>query len=517
MRLKVIGAVGLMAIGIGAVGLVVVGPSLAGTPATQYLTAQATVGNVVAQAVATGNVAASATYGLRFGAQADLVSSTSGSSTGSSTAGSAASGSSTAWTTTTVSAKVADRVKQGQTLAVADGTSAQLQLTTAQANLSAAQAKLTLDQGGPDANTRAAAYDQVSQAQFQLSQAAQNQADTQSQSALNLSQAASAVTNAQQQLSSDTSAGKPQAVLDQDAAALSNAQAALASTQVKVKASNDQAANQVRSAQLGLTSAQHGYATKVAPATPAQIQADEAQVASAKAALQTAQQAVGAATIVAPVAGTVVAVNIVAGMVAPSGYAIEVQTGQLVVTASFAETDVTSIKVGQAASVAIAAAKTTVDATVSQILPVGSASGSNSVVTYQVQVTLTNPPATVLAGMSANVAVTTAEAQNVIAVPAIAVVGSTGNYSVRVMDAGGQPQLRSVQVGLVTSSLAEVRSGLSEGDTVVTGTVSQRTSTSTTSTGAGIGGLGGAGLGGAGFGGRGTGTGTRGTGGGTGQ
>ncbi|MGZ6339126.1 MAG: hypothetical protein ACXWNG_02040 [Candidatus Limnocylindrales bacterium] len=516
MRLKVIGAVGLMAIGIGAVGLVVVGPSLAGTPTTQYLTAQATVGNVVAQAVATGNVAASATYGLRFGAQADLVSSTSGSSTASSTGNSSASGSSTAWTTTTVSAKVGDQVKHGQTLAVADGTSAQLQLTTAQANLSAAQAKLTLDQGGPDANTRAAAYDQVSQAQFQLSQAAQNQADTQSQNALNLSQAASAVTNAQQQLSSDTSAGKPQAVLDQDAAALSNAQAALASTQVKVKASNDQAANQVRSAQLGLTSAQHGYATKVAPATPAQIQADEAQVASAKAALQTAQQAVGAATIVAPVAGTVVAVNIVAGMVAPSGYAIEVQTGQLVVTASFAETDVTSIKVGQAASVAIAAAKATVDATVSQILPVGSASGSNSVVTYQVQVTLTNPPATVLAGMSANVAVTTAEAQNVIAVPAIAVVGSTGNYSVRVMDAGGQPQLRSVQVGLVTSSLAEVRSGLSEGDTVVTGTVSQRTSTTTTG-GAGIGGLGGAGLGGAGFGGRGTGTGTRGTGGGTGQ
>ena len=57
--------------------------------------------------------------------------------------------------------------------------------------------------------------------------------------------------------------------------------------------------------------------------------------------------------------------------------------------------------------------------------------------TYSVVITLDSTPADVKAGMSASVSITTAEADNVIAVPAIALVGSNGNYSVRVMAADG--------------------------------------------------------------------------------
>ena len=73
-----------------------------------------------------------------------------------------------------------------------------------------------------------------------------------------------------------------------------------------------------------------------------------------------------------------------------------------------------------------------------------------------------------------------------IAVPAIALVGSSGNYSVRIIDADGPSQLVPVQVGLVTTSLAEIQSGVSAGDTVVIGTVSARTSTTTGTTGGGV-------------------------------
>jgi macrolide-specific efflux system membrane fusion protein len=98
------------------------------------------------------------------------------------------------------------------------------------------------------------------------------------------------------------------------------------------------------------------------------------------------------------------------------------------------------------------------------------------------------------------VAVITAQAANVIAVPAIALQGSAGSYSVLVIGSSGSPQAVPVQVGLVTTSLAEIQSGVSEGETVATGTVSARTSTTTT-TGGGVAipGLGGGG-GGGGFG-----------------
>jgi macrolide-specific efflux system membrane fusion protein len=151
----------------------------------------------------------------------------------------------------------------------------------------------------------------------------------------------------------------------------------------------------------------------------------------------------------------------------------------------------------------------TLDGTVSQITPTAAtAAGGSSVVTYAVQITLTNAPAAVLSGMSASIAVTTAEASNVIAVPAIALDGSAGNYSVRVIAADGSSQLVPVQVGLVTTSLAEIQSGVTAGDTVAIGTVSARTSTTTT-TGGGVaipgigvgGGGGGFGRGGAGGGG----------------
>jgi hypothetical protein len=167
------------------------------------------------------------------------------------------------------------------------------------------------------------------------------------------------------------------------------------------------------------------------------------------------------------------------------------------VTASFAESDIGKLKVGQTTAVTVAAAGTTpIDGTVSQITPTAaSATGGSSVVTYAVRITLANAPAAVLAGMTASAAITTAQAANVIAVPAIALVGSAGSYGVRVIAADGTSQVTSVQVGLVTTSLAEIKTGLSEGETVSIGTVSARTSTTTGSgvaiPGVGIGGGGG--------------------------
>jgi multidrug efflux pump subunit AcrA (membrane-fusion protein) len=108
-------------------------------------------------------------------------------------------------------------------------------------------------------------------------------------------------------------------------------------------------------------------------------------------------------------------------------------------------------------------------------------------VSYGIVVTLATAPKGAVPGMSAEIAVTTASATNVLAVPAIALSTVTdGTYTVRVLDASGQPTSVAVEVGLITTSLAEIKSGLSEGTAVVTGTASSRTSSGTTTTTPGL-------------------------------
>ncbi len=212
--------------------------------------------------------------------------------------------------------------------------------------------------------------------------------------------------------------------------------------------------------------------------------------------MDTAQTSLDNAQLVSPVDGVVLAVNITPGVDAPSGSAITVQSNAFQVSASVAEADLPSLKLGQDANVTLTASGLTASGKVTQISPTGSSGTGGGVVTYAILVSLPTPPAGTASGMSASISITTAQATNVIAVPAISLVGSLGSYSVRVLDSSGQPQSVPVQVGLVTSSLAEIQSGIDVGTEVVTGSSSNRTTTTTTGGGGfgvpGVGGGGGA-------------------------
>ena len=185
--------------------------------------------------------------------------------------------------------------------------------------------------------------------------------------------------------------------------------------------------------------------------------------------------------LVAPADGIVTAVNIVAGSAAPSGVAVTLDSTAYEVTAEVVETDVASMRLQQPATVSVSAIGADLDGTVVAIAPTATtASGSSGVVSYAVTVALKQPPATLRAGMTADVTITTASASGVLAVPAAALRGSEGNYTVLVMSATGTPESKPVTVGLITSALVEIKSGLSAGDVVVTGTSStQRTTTGT--------------------------------------
>ena len=244
------------------------------------------------------------------------------------------------------------------------------------------------------------------------------------------------------------------------------------------------ALNDWRSARLQLLQAQD--AADAASTTSSERQTQSAlysatnAVAQARTKLTDLQAAAALDRLVAPAAGIVTAVIVSAGADAPSGAAVTVASTDYQVTAEVVESDVASMRLQQPASISVSAIGASLDGTVTAIAPTASSSSGGSVVSYAVTVALKDPPAELRAGMTADVTITTASASGVLAVPAAALRGGTGNYSVLVMTASGTPEARAVTVGLITSSLVEIKSGLNAGDEVVTGTSStQRTTTGT--------------------------------------
>lgn len=214
----------------------------------------------------------------------------------------------------------------------------------------------------------------------------------------------------------------------------------------------------------------------------------ESQVASAQKARDDLVSQIKLATLTAPIDGIVTAVNVVDGLDAPSGDAIVIDAATFEVTADVVESDLAAMAVGQAASVSIAAVGATVDGTVTAIAPTAAGNSTGGVVSYAVTVSLANAPKTVRAGMTADVTITIDSATSVMTIPAAALRGTTGSYTVLILGADGTPTAQPVEVGLVTNTTAEIKSGLTVGQQVVTGVSTPQTGTSTTAGNGGFGG-----------------------------
>lgn len=270
--------------------------------------------------------------------------------------------------------------------------------------------------------------------------------------------------------------------------------ATAATTDLQAQLDDANRALSVATIQLGQAEQALAAATTSAATKQAKIGLYGAQTgqARAKATRDDLAAKLALASVTAPADGLVTAVSITAGADAPSGDAIQIAIDPLIVTTSVVESDIASITIGQTASVIVAALDgATLDGTVASIAPTGSASGNQGVVSFAVRITLTDAPAGLRPGMSADVTITTATAPGVLAIPARALAGSAGAYRVRVLAADGTVSTRDVTVGLITSSLVEITSGLQAGDRVITGTSSSQTTT--TNRNAGGGGFGGGG------------------------
>jgi macrolide-specific efflux system membrane fusion protein len=273
-------------------------------------------------------------------------------------------------------------------------------------------------------------------------------------------------------------------------------------TNTTLRQSIASATNNVTTAEIQLATAEDAHTAATTTATLRQtriglLNARDA-LAQAKATVADLLAQLAHATLVAPVDSIVTAVNLTVGTDAPVADAIDVAAATFDVTANVVESDVSTLQIGQPATVTVSAISADLTGTVTAIAPVAETSTSGGVVSYAVTVSLQAPPPSLRPGMTADVTVTTASASGVLAVPAAAIRGTSAAYNVLVLTAAGTPEARPVTVGLMTSSLVEIKSGLNAGDVVITGTASQQRTTT---------GQGGNGIvvpgGGGGFGGRG--------------
>jgi macrolide-specific efflux system membrane fusion protein len=183
---------------------------------------------------------------------------------------------------------------------------------------------------------------------------------------------------------------------------------------------------------------------------------------NAKLSLTQANAKLAGTVITAPVGGKILAVNGTVGSQAGSNVITLAGTGDVVVKAQFTEAEVAHLQVGQVSKITLpdnVSAK--YDGKVMQIDPAGTV--SNRLVRYAALISFDKVPDTLLYGQSATVAVVTASVDNVLSVPSTAV--HDGVVTVRV---NGKDERRTVEVGLRGDVNTEIKSGLAEGDEILT-------------------------------------------------
>jgi multidrug efflux pump subunit AcrA (membrane-fusion protein) len=410
----------------------------------------------------------------------------------------------TAGTLTEVDVKVGDKVTTGQVLARLDASTLQASLAQAQASLASAQANL---QSVQSPLTSA----QLAQLQHQLSASQQNYNDTVASVNAQNQADASTVANDQAKVNADCPNG---ATCSQDQAQLSND---------KTKQNMDAISGQSRinSAAQQITSSRDNLSVQ-SQVKPNSVASAQAQVASAQAQVQAAQLAVNEATLTAPTSGVVISINGVPGesvagggsgataqapgTLAPqpssgssasgaggsSAFMVIDDNSSLVAVMPFAETDAAKLAANQTAALTFdAIPNLTITGHVLSISP--TATVVSNVVDYYVSFVLNLTDPRLREGMTANAAVTVAEADNVVRVPNAAVHSTGGTTMVSVLS-NGQQVPTEVVTGVVGDTYTEIKAGLNVGDRVVLPSLRTTGTTGGTLRGGGLGGLGGGGF-----------------------
>lgn len=341
-------------------------------------------------------------------------------------------------------------------LAAKTAAPAQTDLQQAQAAVDQAQQALQLAKSPYTAQDLQQAQNAVSIAQQQLA-LAQKPASPQ-----DLAQAQNGVGLAQQQLALASRPGSPQDV--------AQAQAAVAQAQDQLSLARQPYTDQdIALAKNAVAQAQQQLALAKQPYTEQDAQAAQAVVAQAQAAVDSIKQSIRDTTVTAPIDGVVTQKSLDVGAMAaaagpaPSTPIVTIATQAVKVQVPVDASQVTFLKQGQPATItggSLGAAS--LPAVVTTIYPTGDPKNR----TFAVDLAPKEQAAQLLPGTFVRVIVTTAEHQNVTAVPNAAVVQRAGkSYVFSVQDSVAR--LVPVGIGLASDQMTEITSGISPGAAVV--------------------------------------------------
>jgi multidrug efflux pump subunit AcrA (membrane-fusion protein) len=371
-----------------------------------------------------------------------------------------------------------------------------------QANVSAATATVTKDEATLSSDNNKLSADEQKQ---QQDEAAGNSSAA--------SGDATQVSADRQQVSQD------QTKLAQDQAAVTAATDQQAQTALKDQQAITNAEDQLKTARSQLAQQEATAAVDAQPAKPGMVQSASASITQAEAQVQSATIALAQTVLRAPTAGTVASIAAQPGeessaggssastssgstggsstgsssssssttTSSTTGFIVLTDLTGLQVTADFAEADAAKVRVGQSttstfnALTSTSGSPVTVDGTV-EAIAIDSTVSSN-VVEYAVTVSLDNPPATLKVGQTANVNVTIGSADNVLAVPSVAVNSGGATKTATVLGSNGKQSTVAVGIGLVGDTATEITSGLTEGEQVLLPTTTSTTSTTSNSNG----------------------------------
>ncbi len=214
----------------------------------------------------------------------------------------------------------------------------------------------------------------------------------------------------------------------------------------------------------------------------ADLDALRAQKSSAAVTVSTARVALERTRITAPVAGTVVAVLVKQGQTVNAAQSAPTivklaDLSVMRVKAEISEADVMEVAPGQRASfTTLGARERPFEAVVRAIEPAPAAIetsdtiSSDSAIYYNGLLEVANPEGRLRIGMTAEVSIELERAEDVLTVPASAVKRDRAGAHVEVYDrATGTASRREVIIGLSDKITTEIRDGLHEGESVVTG------------------------------------------------
>jgi len=212
----------------------------------------------------------------------------------------------------------------------------------------------------------------------------------------------------------------------------------------------------------------------------------KASVEQAELAVLQAQESMDDLVLRSPVDGTIIALNGTVGSKtngagsdsdsdAGSAFATISDLSSWVVECDFAEADVAKVKEGDAVEITFGAIPN--ETFTGKVRKIDlTATTSENVTTYGVEVDVVNAPSELRDGASASVTVTTASASNVLAVPTSAITtDEQGNSTVKLVK-DGKSTSRTVQIGIKGDTYTEIKSGLGVGDVVELGATSTSSS-----------------------------------------